>query len=122
MPGSIELRTAAMVAYDLPKWTLAAPVVGMPASERARQVLRAIVASRCSRWCTGRFFADRVEAHPRTSMAIHTSCSAAGMRSCQAVVAARRRAARVLGFMVCRVDEGVLLEVVSEEPGSGGKG
>jgi hypothetical protein len=77
-------------------------VVMMPEAQRARQVLRAVVGSSCTWWCTARFFVDRVHIHPTMAVAMRTLLTNVQVESCAAVKSARCAAAAALGLALHR--------------------
>jgi hypothetical protein len=111
IPGPMTLREAAVAMYVLPRWLWAVPLVQLPPRQAARAVLQAITASRCSWWCTGRFFAERLHVHPRLQTAVRTLCASYVLPASAPLRSARMGAARVLGLRIVGVEgAGIFLQ------------
>ena len=70
LPKGAEVREKLLVSFVVPKWRWAAPLAEAPPVSLVRKVEQAVrkIASMC--WCRGRWWADRVLAHPQLGTAV----------------------------------------------------
>ena len=73
IPGTAERRLRLFDMCITPKFAWAAPFATIPCGSDdalAKLVLRAVVGSHCTWWCNRRFWADNINRHPPTAVAI----------------------------------------------------
>ena len=70
LPGPADVREKLALCFIRPKWAWAAPLVEPPPARLAKDVLRAVTASRCTWWCQGRWWCDRIGLHPVLGTAV----------------------------------------------------
>ena len=64
LPGPAEGRERLAVMFVLPRIRWAAPLVEPPPRDFPRRLRQATLASACTWWCQGRWWADRIQTHP----------------------------------------------------------
>jgi hypothetical protein len=72
IPGSIETRAKLVAIFIAAKWSWACPLTKLPDLWVLESVFQAVLQTRCTWWCKGRFFAERLNIHPRASVAVRT--------------------------------------------------
>ncbi len=65
--GPVVVRERLAAAFVRPHFTWACPIQHPPPADLARQLLRAILLTRCSWYCAGRWWADRIQLPPAIS-------------------------------------------------------
>ena len=71
IPGAAHVRERLAAGFIMPVCRWACPLVSLPPASAAPQLLRAILASQCTWWCAGRWWAQRIQLHPIYGTAIH---------------------------------------------------
>ena len=64
LPGSAPVRERLAIAFVRPHFTWAAPLLQPPPEECAKALMKSILRTKCSWYCRGRWWADRVHVHP----------------------------------------------------------
>ncbi|CAK0812358.1 unnamed protein product, partial [Prorocentrum cordatum] len=64
LPGGSEARAAAVWAYAKPLWTWCSPVFSLPPPDVIPAAMSAVLSTRCTWWCRGRFWASNIDLHP----------------------------------------------------------
>ena len=67
LPGPASVRERLAAAFVRPHFTWASPLQHPPPADLAHQLLRAVLQIRCSWYCAGRWWADRIQLHPAIS-------------------------------------------------------
>ena len=64
VPGARRVREEIAKAFISPKIKWAVPLIEPPPADLARSIMRAVISSASTWWCSGRWWADRVALHP----------------------------------------------------------
>ncbi|CAK0796724.1 unnamed protein product [Prorocentrum cordatum] len=64
LPGGSEARATAVRAYAKPLWTWCSPVFSLPPPDVVPAAMSAVLSTRCTWWCRGRFWASNIDLHP----------------------------------------------------------
>ncbi|CAK0886017.1 unnamed protein product, partial [Prorocentrum cordatum] len=64
LPGGSESRATAVRAYAKPLWTWCSPVFSLPPPDVVHATMAAVLSTRCTWWCRGRFWASNIDLHP----------------------------------------------------------
>ncbi|CAK0846118.1 unnamed protein product [Prorocentrum cordatum] len=64
LPGGSEARATADRAYAKPLWTWCSPVFSLPPPDVVPAAMSAVLSTRCTWWCRGRFWASNIDLHP----------------------------------------------------------
>ena len=67
LPGPASVRERLAAAFVRPHFTWASPLQHPPPADLAHQLLHAVLLTRCSWYCAGRWWADRIQLHPAIS-------------------------------------------------------
>ena len=67
LPGPAAVRERLAAAFVRPHFTWASPLQHPPPETVAHQLRKAILLTRCSWYCAGRWWADRIQLHPAIS-------------------------------------------------------
>ena len=71
IPGPASVREHLASAFVLPYFRWAAPLLHPAPRALAPRLFRAVLATDCSWWCPGRWWAQRVQLHPVLGAAVH---------------------------------------------------
>ena len=71
IPGPVSVREHLASAFVLPYFRWAAPLLHPAPPALAPWLFRAVLATDCSWWCPGRWWAQRVQLHPVLGAAVH---------------------------------------------------
>jgi hypothetical protein len=77
LPGSAETRERLAAVFLTPRVCWAAPLLGPPPPDLARDLRWAVQATRTTWWCPGRWWAERVQLHPALGLALRSIRAAA---------------------------------------------
>ncbi|CAK0815690.1 unnamed protein product, partial [Prorocentrum cordatum] len=64
LPGSAATRSRAVGAYAKPLWLWCCPVFSLAPPQATGEVMRAVLRTKCTWWCRGRFWALNFNLHP----------------------------------------------------------
>jgi hypothetical protein len=70
LPGSGATRECLAAVFLSAKWHWAAPLMALPPADLSKVVMQSVLQTRCTWWCRGRWFAERLNLHPVASTAI----------------------------------------------------
>ena len=68
IPGGQRSRLRAAGAYIKPLWNWCVPIFSLPPADVAKKLYAAILRTKCTWWCQGRWWAQHVDMHPHYSM------------------------------------------------------
>jgi hypothetical protein len=79
LPGSAHTREHLARAFVRPKFWWAAPLLEPPPVGLVAALRQSIISSRCTWWCAGRWWAERIDLHPVLGTAMQSLKVAAGL-------------------------------------------
>lgn len=102
LPTGGRTREVLYAVFVLPKLRWAAPLLYDVPEEVVTAIWRALTRTRCTWWCRGRFFADRLELHPRLGLSVAALAAAERTKAWKAepVIQLLRQHAARLGLRV----------------------
>ena len=109
IPGPAAVREKLAVIFCRPRCIWAAPLIEPPSPALANALRRAVTRTRCSWWCSGRWWCDRISLHPVLGTAVQalkragrlTSSPSATLTACLQAHA-EKLGLRVADFSVAR--------------------
>jgi hypothetical protein len=83
IPGPASVREGLALTFVKPCWSWAAPLLEPPPEILSKTLFRAVLSSRCTWWCAGRWWCDRILLHPVLGTAVHALQRARRLASTQ---------------------------------------